>query len=128
MATEPALRQVDRGGRLTKALLGRLVRRIEALHEKIDDSITQRTQSAPPALREPEDKVKMDAAYLQAIALRIESAWAEISAAGFTTQAAVPVEPALKTDAPRGFFQLSVLNRIIRRIEYLHSLSIGTGS
>lgn len=123
---EPVLKTIAAGGKLNLAMLGRIVRRVEALHEKINQSVTTRAHPEEPSLKEPKGKLKLDSAWLGHLLRRIENAWAEINTAGFTAADGVTTEPALNVDATRGALQLAALNRIIRRIEYLYGLSINT--
>jgi hypothetical protein len=127
MQTEPPLNEIQSGGRLSLALLGRLVRRVEHLQEKLDDGLVARSVPAPPRLQEPSGKTTLNSAYLKTLVDRIENAWAEISAVQFTANNNNP-EPPLNPPPYRGQLRIQTINRIIRRIEYLHSLEIGGGS
>ena len=125
---ETALKTIAEGGKLNLAMLGRIIRRVERLHGRIDSVLATRAHPQEPSLTEPKGKVKLDSAWLGALLRRIENAWAEINTAGFTAEAGTSQEPPLNVNATRGTLQLSTLNRIIRRIEYLHGLTIGPGS
>ena len=127
MQTEPRLQQISAGGKLTRELLARIVRRVEHLQKKLDDGLVVRSVAAPPRLQEPSGKTTLDSSYLGSIVDRIENAWTEISAVQFTANNNTPEPPLLKENLS-GSLTIGVLNRIIRRIEYLHSLEIGGGS
>jgi len=124
---DTALKTIEKGGKLNLAMLGRIVRRVEKLHRQIDSVITTRAHPQEPALVEPAGKVKLDGAWLGRLLRRIENAWNEINTAGFTEANGTSQEPPLNVNATRGTLQLSALNRIIRRIEYLHGLTISGG-
>ena len=125
---ETALKTIAKGGKLNLAMLGRIIRRVERLHAQIDSVLATRAHRQEPALVEPKGKVKLDSAWLGGLLRRIENAWAEINTAGFIAEAGTSQEPPLNVNATRGTLQLSTLNRIIRRIEYLHGLTISPGS
>ena len=75
MQTEPRLQQISPGGKLTRELLARIVRRVEHLQEKIAFS---RKQAAPPPLREPSGKTRITRAYLSSLTRRIENFYIEL--------------------------------------------------
>lgn len=124
---EPSLKTVAHGGKLNLAMLGRIVRRIEGLHDRIDATVSERTYPAQAKLTEPRGKVRLDSSYLIKMLQRIENAWSEINSFGYSSSNALPLETPLKTEAVRGRLELSVVNRIIRRIEYLWSLEMSAG-
>lgn len=127
MQTEPRLQEIQSGGRLNRDVFARIVRRVEHLQEKLDGSITSRTKAAPPALREPQGKLKLTNAYLTSIILRVENFWDEAAAAGIS-DAGRNIEPPLNLSPSHGRLTLNNINRLIRRIEYLHGLVFGGGS
>lgn len=124
---EPSLKTVAQGGKLNLAMLGRIVRRIEGLHDRIDATVSERAYPAQAKLTEPRGKVRLDSSYLTRMLQRIENAWSEINSFGYSSANALPLETPLKTEAVRGRLELAVVNRIIRRIEYLWSLEISAG-
>lgn len=123
---ETALKTIAEGGKLNLAMLGRIIRRVEGLHGRIDSVLTSRAHPEEPSLTEPKGKLRLDSVWLGRLLRRIENAWSEINTAGFTAEDGSSEEPPLNVNATRGTLRLSTWNRIIRRIEYLHGLTIGS--
>lgn len=121
---ETALKTIAQGGKLNLAMLGRIIRRVERLHGRIDSVLAARAHPAEPSLTEPRGKLRLDSVWLGRLLRRIENAWAEINTAGFTAEDGTSQEPPLNINATRGTLKLAAINRIIRRIEYLYGLTI----
>lgn len=121
---EPALKTIAQGGKLNLAMLGRIIRRVERLHGRIDSVLGNRAHPGEPSLTEPSGKLRLDSVWLGRLLRRIENAGAEINNAGFLAGDGTSQEPPLNVNATRGTLTLAALNRIIRRIEYLYSLQI----
>jgi len=133
MQTEPRLQEISGGGQLNRALFARIVRRVEHLQEKIAFS---RKQAAPPPLREPTGKLRLSHAYLSSITRRVENFYAEIQGQGAKTPQGAGFdiisidglgenpEPPLSLNPTAGQFTQATINRLIRRIEHLHNLSL----
>lgn len=124
---ETALKTIAEGGKLNLAMLGRIIRRVERLHGRIDSVLTSRAHPEEPSLTEPKGKLRLDSVWLGRLLRRIENAWSEINTAGFTAEDGTSEEPPLNVNATRGTLKLAAINRIIRRIEYLYGLQISEG-
>ena len=141
MMTEPPLREIGAGGRLSRAMLGRIARRVEHLQEKRESFFldeqgdpynSARRLPPPSALREPEGRVRLDLGYLGSITRRVENFAREVSAAQIPPSPfdsgiiignpGENVERPLLESPQSGRLTREKLNLLIRRIEHLHGL------
>jgi hypothetical protein len=120
--SEPKLTEIENGGRLTRQIFTRLADKIEELHEKLDgQSQTPPTATAGRQNR-PTGPLRLDTAYLQGMAERIENIFermVDLGAGNFSGT----TEPPLQTRNLKGQLTLHVLNRIIRRLNFLSTLT-----
>jgi hypothetical protein len=120
--SEPKLTEIENGGRLTRQLFTRLADKIEELHTKLDgQSQTPPTATAGRQNR-PTGPLRLDTAYLQGMAERIENIFGRMVDLGAGNFSGI-TEPPLQTRNLKGQLTLHVLNRIIRRLNFLSTLT-----